>query len=175
MVMLGADITPVMVLPLVVIIFSFILLAFNHGPGVRVVYTIVYAAIFFMLWFNTDIWPLRHVDEHSLIPLIFFAICVLISILSPFLKMNHFAGIRIAEAFINDDFWKKIHSISSVVIAGFAVPQFLLVFYLSGNLNMVLSIVLAFVGIFACVAASKLLVAADVREYRQAQARELVE
>lgn len=96
---------------------------------------LVFIVCFLSFWFNPTAVSLFS-NTYSITAIVFFLLTTVFSIAAPRSKQNAFFGIRTPMTDESPEIWAKVHSVCGVVSAAFDIPLFLLIFYISGGLNL---------------------------------------
>jgi len=121
-----------MVLPIVATITACILYKQRYFYLVLAGAYIVFISCFVIFWFNTGITAYISIDSYSITAIVYLVLTIIFTSTFPNIEPNAFYGIRTAITQDYPEVWEKAHKGTSVIISWTIIPQFLLIFYLSG-------------------------------------------
>lgn len=117
------------------LLFALLLLGQKPAALITVPFWLIFIVCFLAFWFNPTAVSLFS-NTYSITAIVFFLLTTVFSIGAPRSKPNPFFGVKTPMTDESPEIWAKVHSVCGVVSAAFVIPLFLLIFYISGGLNL---------------------------------------
>lgn len=93
-------------------------------------------------YFLNPLYEKSNISTVSIFPAIFLIIGFIHAITMPIVKRNFFSGVKTSLALTNDEVWKKVNNVGSIIYYITLFPLFIMIFYFDNEVKAILSILI---------------------------------
>lgn len=102
------------------------------------VFSIITGMIYYLL---NPLYESNNINMTSVLPAIFLILGIIFGIKMPIIKRNNFFGVKTPLALKNDEVWKKVNNVGSILFYMMLFPLYILIFYFDNSAKEILSII----------------------------------